>query len=209
LDAEPIPIEIDVTEAGDYQRFGYAGFQVAREKILRCFGWVENRLRGRKVVDLLKRWRKEVDRPEFNIVVRNWQFADLPGIDLEFVDPDLQMVSDADISLTIYGLLKTTYESGYRALFTCATCGFAGCAGIFRSELVIQQDGYTLTKFGSLPGRPLRIYQTTEYRKAVIDVVREMRSRYRAAGGKFSFGGYRDDEVLVADRALFEAENYL
>lgn len=208
LNAEPLAVEFSVARKGPWQIYNGAGFDAVRERISNGEAGVEHRLRGRDVSHYLRKWRQTIDQPEFIIGIRHWRFVERKGVHLEFADPELRSY-DQDVCVSIHQLLKSTFETQEVHLFTCATCGDAGCARIHRKVLVIHQRGYSLFKFRSLPGRPLRVYRTADYRKAVIEAVRRLLAQFRAAKCELILPPYEERAVDRINQDLFEAENFL
>jgi hypothetical protein len=208
LNAEPLAVEFNVARKGPWHYYNGAGFDAVRERISKGQAWVEHILRGRDVSHYLRKWRQTIDQPEFIIGIRHWRFVERKGVHLEFADPELRSC-DQDVCVSIHQLLKSTFETQEDHLFTCATCGFAECARIHKKVLVIHQRGYTLLKFRSLPGRPLRVYRTADYRKAVIEAVRQLLAQFRAAKCELILPPYEERAVDRINQDLFEAENFL
>jgi hypothetical protein len=195
LDAEPHLIRVHMRKVGGGTGFAYFGYQEFIDAVLANESeWNLALLHGKRVSDYLHLVHNKLSLLRIeNVIAENSVKLRL------FVDEHEPYSGTIDAGY----LLRSTIRSDEYEIFTCS-CGVAGCAGIWRGVIVVNEGPYTLWKAYYAKGRKIFVFDRSEYRREILLKVKEA-VEYVRSGKDRCFVPY-DHGFEYLEKALYEAD---
>ena len=164
LDAEPHVIRVHIERLDGETMYEYFGYREFIDAVLANESeWNHALLPGRSVSDYLCLVHNKLSRLRIENVVSE------KAVKLQLlVDGQEPYPGTIDAG----NLLRSTIQSDEYDIFTC-TCGEAGCAGIWRGVIVVNEGPYTLWKAYFAKGRRIFVFDRSRYRREILLKVKE------------------------------------
>lgn len=195
LDAEPHLIRVHMRRVGGGTSFAYFGYYEFIEAVLgNEKEWNRALLPGKSVADFLRLVAGKLSALRIENVIDS-DCAKL-RLFLDGTEPYAGTIDAGD-------LLRSTIRSDEYDIFTCS-CGVAGCAGIWRGVVVVNDGPLTLWKAYYAKGRRVFVFDRSQYRDEILLRVKEVVQFVRGGEGR-SVVPY-EHGFSYLEKALYEAE---
>jgi hypothetical protein len=196
LDAEPHLIRVHMRQAGQGIGFEYFGYDEFIDAVLGNEPqWNLTLLSGKSIRDYL------------DLVGGTRSVLNLESvIDDKFIELRLSINGKQPYAGTIHPgeLLRSTIRSDEYDIFTCS-CGHAGCAGISRGVVVVNDGPFTLWKAYYARGRKIFVFNRVQYQQEIVSKIKEAADLVRRGLGRGLIPYERRFDIL--ERRIFEAED--
>lgn len=185
LGAEPHVMRVHMMDIGPGVGFAYYGREeFIRHVLSHTTEWNARLIAPKSVADYVRMLRGQISKLDLDL---HWEWRDEEekeeNLSLKlFIDGDQPYLGAIDPG----ELLRSSVQSDGYEIFTCS-CGEAGCVGIFRGVVVVNEGSLTLWKAYHARRRRIFLFDRNQYREEIL----------RKCGEAIQFARSRENRHVV------------
>lgn len=167
LDAEPHVMRVHMMDIGPGIGFAYYGREeFIRHVLSHTIEWNARLIAPKSVADYARMLRGRISKLDLDLHREQWMDEEEKEESLSlklFIDGEQPYPGTIDPG----ALLRSSVQSDSYEIFTCG-CGEAGCAGIFRGVVVVNEGSLTLWKAYHARRRRIFLFDRNQYREEIL-----------------------------------------
>lgn len=198
LGAEPYVIRVHMTRAGQGVSFQYFGYDEFIDSVMsHSAEWNAQLIAPKSLEDFRRMLGRRVSQLCVEVDLNVEDEREVLSLRVHIDGKEPYQGTICPISL-----LQSTVRSDEHDIFTC-TCGEAGCAGIYRGVIVVNDGPFTLWKAFYARGRRIFLFDREQYRREILEKCGEA-LRFIRAGENRWIVPY-DGRATYFEKAFYEA----